>query len=96
MRAAKVDGNHDEIRDGLRARGVFVIDTHRLGDGFPDLVAWSPWAAWQLLEVKMPGGALTEDEYKLHTECPGRIWIVRTMEEACDIMVVEVSDGSGE
>ena len=92
MRAAKTDGPHAEIRDGLRALGVFVIDTHRLGNGFPDLVAWSPVARWQLLEVKMPGGILTDDECKLHDACPGPIWIVLTLKRACQIMGVEVSD----
>ena len=44
VRAAKVDYNHIDIRDWLRKCGVFVIDTHRLGDGFPDLVAWTAQA----------------------------------------------------
>lgn len=90
MRAAKTDTNHAGIRDGLRASGAFVIDTHALGDGFVDLVAWTWQAGWQLLEVKMPRGRLTKDEIKLHGVCPGPIWVVRTLEEACDIMGVEV------
>ena len=90
MRAAKVDGNHDEIRDGLRALGVYVIDTHGLGQGFADLVAYSWYAGWQLLEVKMPRGRLTSAERKLQNECPGPIWVIRTLEQACEVMGVEV------
>lgn len=43
--ARRVDGNHAEIRNYLRAKIrskelpiLAVIDTHDLGDGFPDLV----------------------------------------------------------
>ena len=38
MRRAKVDRNHGEIRDALRAMGWYVYDTARVGGGFPDLV----------------------------------------------------------
>lgn len=38
MRHGKVDRNHGEIRDGLRAMGWYVKDTSRLGEGFADLV----------------------------------------------------------
>ena len=96
-RAAKTDGNHAEIRDGLRAIGVFVIDTHMLGDGFPDLVAWGGRkVGWQLLEVKAAAGSLTDDEAALHNKCPGPIWVVRSLAEAARIMGREVEDGQGE
>ena len=90
MRAAKVDANQAEIIDGLRALGVYVIDTHRLGDGFPDLVAYTWFAGWQLLEVKAPRGRLTKAEKALQMDCPGPIWVVRTLEQACEVMGVEV------
>lgn len=94
MKDAKVDGNQAEIRDGLRAGGAFVIDTHSLGNGFPDLVAWTPQAGWQLLEVKMPRGHFTEAECKLHEACPGPIRVVRTVERALQVMGMEVDDGT--
>ena len=90
MRAAKVDANHAEIRDGLGALGVYVIDTHRLGDGFPDLVAWTLEVGWQLLEVKTARGRLTKAERELQEQCPGPIWIVRTLEDAAAKMGLEV------
>jgi len=39
-RASKVDTTHGAIRDALRARygELAVMDTHTLGDDFPDLV----------------------------------------------------------
>jgi len=39
MRAKKVDNNHGEIREFLRAiPGVIVTDTSMFGNGFPDLL----------------------------------------------------------
>jgi len=89
VRDAKTDANQAEIKEGLEALGVYVIDTHRLGDGFPDLVAYTWFAGWQLLEVKMPRGRLTKAEKALQMECPGAIWIVHSVEEACEVMGVK-------
>ena len=96
MRAAKTDMNHAEIRDGLRALGVFVVDTHAAAKyvpGFPDLLAWTRKVGWQLLEVKTATGTLTDAEEQFHDVCPGPVWIVRTLEGAARIMGLEVSDG---
>ena len=38
MRAKKVDNNHGEVRDYLRAVGWGVFDSHDLGRDFADLV----------------------------------------------------------
>jgi hypothetical protein len=96
---AKVDSNHGEIRDGLRALGVDVIDCHAVAQvvpGFPDLLAWSPASGWQLLEVKGPRGKLTDDEKAFHEQCAGPVRVVRTLERAAMIMDKEVDDGQGE
>lgn len=37
-RASRVDTTHAAIRDALRKLGASVLDTHALGDSFPDLV----------------------------------------------------------
>lgn len=50
-RAAKVDRNHAEIVQALRAAGAAVSDTSAVGQGFPDLVC-SYRGAWHLLEIK--------------------------------------------
>ena len=38
-RAARVDSNHTECGETLRALGYTAIDTHALGHDFPDWVA---------------------------------------------------------
>jgi Holliday junction resolvase len=85
-RAAKVDGNHGEIVDGLRAHGVWVRSTAALGNGFPDAIAW--WAGhYTVLEIKDPSQPpskrmLTEQERTFFTLCPGRKAVVETLAEA--------------
>ena len=96
MRAAKVDTNHAEVRDGLRALGVDVIDCHAVAQvvpGFPDLLAWAPKVGWQLLEVKACNGRLTPAEAVFVVTHAGPVWIVWSLEEAAGIMGKEVGDG---
>lgn len=80
-RAHRTDNNHAEIRDGLREAGWWVWDTHDLGGGFPDLLALNASGRFVMLEVKSPGGKLTEDE---------RAFFLALIEDyhACDLYVV--------
>jgi hypothetical protein len=85
--ACATDGNHATIRDGLRAAGLWVWDTHRVGGGFPDLLVWR--GRFVLLEVKDPAQppskrALTELEDAFHLGCPGPVHVVETLEAAFD------------
>jgi hypothetical protein len=66
-RRAKKDRNHDHFRDTLRGLGFRWDDTHQLGDGKPDGVC-SRWGVSLWVEVKFPGGMLTEDESKFWTD----------------------------
>jgi hypothetical protein len=54
--AKRVDGNHAQIRDGLRKAGYRVRDHSALGDGIPDLcvLAVAPLGISLHLEVKDP------------------------------------------
>jgi hypothetical protein len=61
-RAKRVDLNHAEIRDNLRAHGYTVFDTHDMGGGFPDLVVQSKTHISILVEIKRPGEELTAKE----------------------------------
>jgi hypothetical protein len=83
--ACATDGNHAAIRDGLRAAGLWVWDTHRVGGGFPDLLVWRGGKAhgfdvagpgFVLLELKdgtLPPSrrTLTPLEEAFHAGCPG-------------------------
>lgn len=60
MRAAKVDLTHGEVRDALRLAGWLVADCARLGNGFPDLLAWHRRAGMHLIEVKSEDGSATD------------------------------------
>lgn len=85
MRSAKSDANQPEIVEALRAVGVRVTLTHRLGDGFTDLFAFVPWTGQiHVLEVKVPGGKLTKLEQKwhdMHADCD-YVHIVESIAEA--------------
>ena len=61
--------------------GAEVTPTHTLGHGFPDLVAGFRGVTY-LLEVKMPGEHLTEDEERWHRRWSGQVSIVYSEEDA--------------
>lgn len=89
---AKVDAMHGPIRDGLRARGVFVLDLARAGKGCPDLFAFTQWTGWVPMEVKSRRTdykakkvqGLTDDQKKLHAQAP--IHVVETLDAALEIL----------
>lgn len=69
-RRARTDANHADIVQALRSVGWTVIDTSRMGEGFPDALAAR---AGQLRLVEIKDGskppskrALTKDEAQLH------------------------------
>lgn len=82
---------HAPIRDGLRKRGVFVLDLSRAGKGCPDLLCHTPRTGWVPIEVKSDrkvshrkkGKPLTSDQEKLHTQVP--IAVVDTFEAALQL-----------
>ena len=88
--AAKVDANQAEIVEALRAIGCKVKCTHRLGDGFVDLVVWSPYLTQVFLgEVKTPGGTMTPKEEEFHADWEeaaehGQLCIWHTIDDALD------------
>ena len=84
--AYATDRNHAEIRDQLRKLGVFVWDTHTLGNGFPDLLCVVRKEA-VLLEVKDPKQIpskreLTELERQFFQAYPGPVFVVTSVEQA--------------
>lgn len=70
-RAAKKDRNHNAICDHLTALGYRCLDLSRVGDGCPDVLVIGVERrsglrrAW-LIEIKMPGEALTPAEQSFH------------------------------
>ena len=93
MRNAKVDANHQEIVETLRALGASVQSLATVGDGCPDLVV-----GWRgrnvLLEVKDGAKApsrrrLTADERRWHASWCGEVVTVSTVEQATAAVFVK-------
>ena len=87
MRAARVDANHTAVVSALRAAGVSVHSTAGMGKGFPELVAAKGPDTW-LIEVKGLKGKLTPDQVKFIGEWRGVVHIVRTPEDALQLVGV--------
>jgi Holliday junction resolvase len=80
---AKRDDNEVEIVNALRAIGASVA--HLSSKGIPDLLV-SFKNKLYLIEVKKPKGKLTPDQIKFHENWKGEIHIVRTVQEAIEIL----------
>ena len=85
MRAAKVDANQAEIVKALRAVGVSVQSLATIGKGCPDLLAARGADTW-VIEVKGPKGKLTPDQIEFLKNWRGVVHIVRTVDEALNIV----------
>jgi hypothetical protein len=83
-RAAKVDGNHVEIVDALRAAGFSVESLARVGGGCPDLLVGA-FGANVLIEVKVPGERLNALQKPWHTGWKGVAHIATSALEAIQI-----------
>ena len=87
MRAAKKDENHNEIAQFLEKKGFTVLDTSKLGDGFPDMAisytmprSFKKFAA--LLEAKMPGEKLNPKQEKVRQRWQGYYVVATNGQEA--------------
>lgn len=81
-RFGRRDRKHAEIRDGLRERGVRVIDNASKGDDEPDLIACAGIGIPVLLEVKSADGELTKGQRAFLLAWPGPAAVVETLAEA--------------
>jgi hypothetical protein len=90
VRGGRRDANQYLIVQALRTAGVTVIEMGGVGDGVPDLHCYRPsHGLMRWLEVKMPGGKLTEAQEKFHRLVP--VWVVHSVEEALRAMEIEVA-----
>lgn len=88
-RRARVDANHASIVQALRSTGWVVVDTSRLGNGFPDVLA-ARRGVVRLVEIKdgekpPSARALTAAERQLHDAlelADVRVQVVSSIEEA--------------
>lgn len=91
MRNAKVDVNQSEIVSGLRAVGASVESLHRVGRGVPDLLVGFRKRTF-LMEVKSGEGTQTVPQQRFYAKWRGQKAVVRTLEEALDVLGVTVRD----
>lgn len=80
-RAARVDANHKEIADGLRAIGRSVLSLHQLGSDAPDLLVGNG-VSNILLEVKTKTGKLSDGQRSFLEWWRGPAAVVRSLDEA--------------
>jgi hypothetical protein len=77
----RVDGNQDEIVQGLRKAGCSVLSLTTLGQGVPDLLVARAGQMW-LLEVKASGGQLRDSQSKFSREWSAPVTTVRSLDAA--------------
>ena len=89
-RAARIDQNHGEIVDALRAIGCSVLSLAALGKGVPDLLVARNGRMW-LIEIKDGGKPpskrkLTDDQVEFWASWRGQIAKAETVEQAIEIV----------
>ncbi len=87
---ARVDDNQPEIVRAFRRLGCSVAHTHQLGKGFPDLIIGFMKKNF-LIEIKdgskIPSKQkLTDDELEFHNAWLGNIHIIKSEDEAIDLV----------
>jgi hypothetical protein len=91
-RAAKVDANHDQIVSALRAAGASVQSLAPIGKGCPDLLVATRKKSGEtdmfLIEVKSENAKPNEMQKKWHIEWKAPVYVVRTPDEALQVIGV--------
>lgn len=85
-RYGRRDANHAETRAAFRRCGWFWVDLADLGGGVPDGLACSPTGRVVLVEVKSPGGVLTDAEARFSQEYHGEYVTVRCLADVARIV----------
>lgn len=79
----RVDQNHTEVVNALRATGAHVLSLAALGDGTPDLLVCAG-RRLALVEVKTATGKLRPAQVEFAAVWPVRV--VRSIEEAIQLV----------
>lgn len=89
MHAARTDKNQAVIVAALREVGCGVVDTSRIGRGFPDLIVIRDGHGVFLIEVKSEKGKLNPRQERWHAEWKGQVSVVHSVEEAFRVVGIE-------
>lgn len=82
----KLDANHNEIAEALRACGASVQSLADVGGGVTDLLVGFRGMNF-LLEVKQPGEELRPNQRRWHNLWRGQVATVHTIDEALAIVL---------
>lgn len=83
-RHGRVDSNHADIREALRAAGWRVLSLADLGGGVPDLLVYRTGQPLRLVEVKARGGVVTPAQEQFMAD-GWPVTIVRSVEDVLDL-----------
>lgn len=89
MQNAKTDKNQAEIVDAMRKHGATVQILSAVGKGVPDLLVGYRGVNF-LFEVKGQNGKLTEPQIKWHDDWQGKVYIVRSIDDAIMILSTKI------
>lgn len=98
-RAARVDRPHAEFVRLFRQLGALVIDTSRVGGGFPDLlcVIRSQWVAVEIKDGAKPPSrrVLTKAQVELHADIAAAGQRIHVVETGADVLrLMGASEGA--
>lgn len=79
---SSLDANHKEIVKLFKSKHAEVIDTSKVGDGFPDLIV-KVGIVSAFVEIKVEGGALSPKQQKWHAEHSA--WLVFMCQNEVDV-----------
>jgi hypothetical protein len=89
VRARKIDLNQNDIVDAFRKLGASVLVLSAVGQGCPDALVGMRSRHRRinvLVEIKGARGKLTPDQISFHSEWKGDARIIRTVEEAAQLV----------
>lgn len=92
---SRKDGNQSKIEKDLEKLGYSVWSTHKLGDGFPDMVVGTMGLNffWEIKNPDQPPSKrkLTPDEVVWHDRWRGHVGVAETTEEIHEFIQKELS-----
>jgi hypothetical protein len=99
-RRGKPDANSAAIQAALEATGASVVSLAAIGGGVPDLLVSriqpGGAAVYWLVEVKQAKGKLRESQIAFQQRWPAAVFVIRTPEEAIQLVTAAPTSGARE
>lgn len=78
--ANRRDSTHKPLTDAFKRLGWCVVDTSRVGDDFPDIVA-AKRGVTALIEFKTPKGRRTKGQTDFAHNWPGLVYLCASLDD---------------